>query len=100
MSMILVLLRHMGRNACTGHRPLKRQRKTIVPLSPDEAAAQIGQYMAGELKHEPWHAFGLGKAPIVGGNLRLCSIACLGSLRCAYDRASASRSSMAGGVLQ
>ncbi|CAL5229957.1 g13386 [Coccomyxa viridis] len=51
----------------TGHRPLKRQRPTIAPLSPDEAAAQIGQYMAGELKDEPWQAFGLGKAPTVAG---------------------------------
>ena len=56
----------------TGHRPLKRQRPTIAPLSPDEAAAQIGQYMAGELKDEPWQAFGLGKAPTVAGRL-LCA---------------------------
>ena len=56
----------------TGHRPLKRQRPTIAPLTPDEATAQIGQYMAGELKEEPWHAFGLSKAPTVAGSL-LCA---------------------------
>ncbi len=46
---------------------MKRQRSTIVALNADEAAAQIGQYMAGELTDEPWQAFGLRKAPIVGG---------------------------------
>ena len=66
-TMIAIFAAPQGKDACTGHRPLKRQRKTVVPLSTNEAAAQIGQYMAGELKDEPWHAFGLSKAPIVGG---------------------------------
>ena len=39
-----------------------------APLSGNEAAAQVGLYMAGDLKDEPWHAFGLSKAPILGGN--------------------------------
>ena len=38
-----------------------------APLSGNEAAAQVGLYMAGDLKDEPWHAFGLSKAPILGG---------------------------------
>lgn len=72
----------MASVACAGHRPLKRQRPTIAPLSSDEAAAQIGQYMAGELKNEPWHAFGLGKAPTVAGRVLLCFPACLYSSHC------------------
>lgn len=67
---------NLASSARAGHRPLKRQRPTIAPLSPDEAAAQVGQYMAGELKDEPWHAFGLIKAPTVAGSLLLYRVAC------------------------
>lgn len=48
---------------------MKKARATVTPLLADEAAAQIGLYMAGEVNNEPWHAFGLSKAPVIGGRL-------------------------------
>ncbi len=48
---------------------MKKAQATVLPLPADEAAAQIGLYMAGEVKDEPWHAFGLRKAPVIGGVL-------------------------------
>ena len=49
---------------------------STTPLSGNEAAAQVGLYMAGDLKDEPWHAFGLSKAPILGGDAAAAACAC------------------------
>ena len=48
--------------------------------------------MAGELRNEPWHAFGLGKAPTVAGKLLLCMSLRLTLLICRSTLASKSYS--------
>ena len=63
-----------------GHRPQKRPRPvgtSTAPLPGNESAAQIGLYMTGDLKDEPWHAFGLSKAPILGGDAAASASAAL-----------------------
>jgi hypothetical protein len=47
-------------------RPTKRVR---APAAADinEAAALVGDYMAGRLEEPPWRAFGLSRQPVIGG---------------------------------